>query len=30
VASLVVFLVSDRSGFCTGGVYPVDGGLSAV
>jgi NAD(P)-dependent dehydrogenase (short-subunit alcohol dehydrogenase family) len=30
VASLVVFLVSARSGFCTGGVYPVDGGLSAV
>lgn len=29
VAELVAFLASGRSGFCTGGDYPVDGGLGA-
>ncbi|MCC0022840.1 MAG: SDR family oxidoreductase [Hyphomicrobiaceae bacterium] len=29
VAELVAFLVGPRSGFCTGGDYPVDGGLRA-
>ena len=29
VAELAVFLVSDKSGFCTGGDYLVDGGLLA-
>lgn len=29
VAELVAFLVGSRSGFCTGGDYPVDGGLRA-
>jgi NAD(P)-dependent dehydrogenase (short-subunit alcohol dehydrogenase family) len=29
VAELVAFLVSDRSSFCTGGDYLVDGGLLA-
>lgn len=29
VAELAAFLVSDRSGFCTGGDYLVDGGLLA-
>ena len=29
VAELVVFLASGRSGFCTGGDYPIDGGLRA-
>lgn len=30
VAEMIVFLASDASSGCTGGVYPVDGGLSAV
>ena len=29
VAELAAFLASDRAGFCTGGDYPVDGGLLA-
>ncbi len=29
VAKLMLFLVSDDSSFCTGGVYMVDGGVSA-
>jgi NAD(P)-dependent dehydrogenase (short-subunit alcohol dehydrogenase family) len=29
VAQLLLFLASDESRFCTGGVYPVDGGMSA-
>lgn len=29
VAELVAFLASGRSGFCTGGDYPIDGGLRA-
>lgn len=29
VSKLVVFLVSDLSGYCTGGLFPVDGGLLA-
>lgn len=29
VARLMLFLASDESGFCTGGVYAVDGGTSA-
>ena len=29
VARLMLFLSSDESGFCTGGVYMVDGGISA-
>lgn len=29
VASLATFLASDRSGFCTGGYYVLDGGLRA-
>ena len=29
VARLMLFLASDESGFCTGGVYMVDGGVSA-
>ncbi len=29
VASLMLFLASDESQFCTGGVYMVDGGVSA-
>ncbi len=29
VARLMLFLTSDESGFCTGGVYMVDGGRSA-
>ena len=30
VARLIVFLASRESGFCTGGVYAADGGLSAL
>ena len=29
VARLMLFLASDESSFCTGGVYTVDGGISA-
>jgi NAD(P)-dependent dehydrogenase (short-subunit alcohol dehydrogenase family) len=29
VAQLMLFLASDESRFCTGAVYPVDGGMSA-
>jgi len=29
VARLMLFLLSDDSGFCTGGVYMADGGISA-
>jgi NAD(P)-dependent dehydrogenase (short-subunit alcohol dehydrogenase family) len=30
VAELVAFLASDRSSFCTGGIYPVDGAFTAA
>jgi NAD(P)-dependent dehydrogenase (short-subunit alcohol dehydrogenase family) len=30
VEGLAVFLASDDSAYCTGGVYPCDGGLTAV
>lgn len=29
VANLVFFLASEQAAFCTGGLYPVDGGLTA-
>ena len=29
VAELAAFLASDHAGFCTGGDYLIDGGLSA-
>ena len=30
VADVMLFLASDQSSFCTGGVYMVDGGVSAT
>lgn len=30
VAAMVYFLASDEAGFCTGGLYPVDGGLTCM
>ena len=29
IARIMLFLASDESKFCTGGVYMVDGGISA-
>lgn len=29
VTDLLVYLVSDRSRYCTGGIYPIDGGILA-
>lgn len=29
IADFILFLLSDNSGFCTGGVYPIDGGYLA-
>ena len=30
IAGLALFLASDDAGYCTGGFYMVDGGLTAV
>ena len=30
VAALIAFLLSDEAGFCTGGDYLIDGGLTAA
>lgn len=30
IARLIAFIASDEAGFCTGGIYTADGGLSAV
>jgi len=30
VADVMLFLASDQSRFCTGGIYMVDGGMSAT
>lgn len=30
VAAMVYFLASEEASFCTGGLYPVDGGLTAM
>jgi NAD(P)-dependent dehydrogenase (short-subunit alcohol dehydrogenase family) len=30
VVGLAIFLASDESGFCTGGIYMADGGLTAI
>jgi len=30
VAALILYLVSDEAGFCTGAAYPIDGGRSSL
>jgi NAD(P)-dependent dehydrogenase (short-subunit alcohol dehydrogenase family) len=30
VAQITAFLVSDAASYCTGGIYPVDGGFTAA
>jgi len=30
VARLIAFLASENAGFCTGGIYCADGGMSAI
>lgn len=30
VAAMTTFLLSDQAAYCTGGIYPVDGGLTSV
>ncbi|EGT4283538.1 SDR family NAD(P)-dependent oxidoreductase, partial [Cronobacter sakazakii] len=29
IADFILFLLSDNAAFCTGGVYPIDGGYLA-
>lgn len=30
VAGLVTYLLSDEGGYCTGGVYMIDGGMTSA
>jgi NAD(P)-dependent dehydrogenase (short-subunit alcohol dehydrogenase family) len=30
ICGIVEFLISDKASYCTGGIYPIDGGYTAL